>query len=298
MTVAAVDIGTNSVRLLIVDQAGRELERQMRITRLGQGVDVSGRLAPDAIARTVLVLEEFRASMERWQVDRIRAAATSAARDAANRQQFFDAVTRALGVAPELLSGEEEARLSFHGATADLGPQRGPFAILDIGGGSTEIAFGTRAPEAFVSLQLGCVRMSERHLRSDPPTPEQLSACAADVVARLAGVEDVVGVRRARQVIGLAGTVSALSAMNLGLTHYDAQRTHHSALRRDQVARLFERLSQVNLAERRELLVEPERASVIVGGALVLLTILQELEIRELLVSEHDILDGLAASIR
>jgi exopolyphosphatase/guanosine-5'-triphosphate,3'-diphosphate pyrophosphatase len=297
MNVAAIDIGTNSVRLLIADQDGREIERPMRITRLGQGVDVTGALAAEAIARTTHVVREYRAVLERYGVERIRATATSAARDASNSTEFFAEAERALGVRPELLSGDEEARLSFRGATADLQASAGPFLIMDIGGGSTELVLGTAEPDALVSLQLGCVRMTERHLKTDPPTDAELTACLADIRGNLLGVERALDPGRARRVIGLAGTVTALSAMQLGLTHYDAKRTHHSTLSRAEVEILFERLSRASAAERRRLLVEPERADVIVGGAAVLLTILRQLELTELLVSEHDILDGLIASL-
>lgn len=295
MHVAAVDIGTNSVRLLIAEQNGREIERQMRITRLGQGVDVTGALAPEAIARTTQVLSEYRSRIEHFGVQRVRATATSAARDAANSRHFFDAAERALGVRPELLSGDEEARLSFIGATAELSTQDGPFLIIDVGGGSTELVLGTTEPEALISLQLGCVRMTERHLKEDPPTMPELDACMADIRSQLGVVRATIDVRRVRRVIGLAGTVTALSALELGLSHHDTARTHHSTLTRLQVEAWFERLSRMDLAERRRILAEPQRADVIVGGAAVLLTLMRELDIAELLVSEHDILDGLVA---
>jgi exopolyphosphatase/guanosine-5'-triphosphate,3'-diphosphate pyrophosphatase len=295
--VAAVDIGTNSARMLITDGGGREIERPMRITRLGQGVDVTGALAPAAIERTVKVLAEYRALAVSQGVERFRAIATSAARDASNSALFFDAAERALGVRPELLSGEEEARLSFRGATADMPPAAGPFLIIDLGGGSTEVVLGEREPQALISLQMGCVRMTERHLKGNPPTPVELAACFADVEARLAGADVVIEARRARSVVGLAGTVTALSAMQLALPRYDATRTHHSKLTLPQVEALFQRVSQATLDERRALLVEPQRADVIVGGAAVLLGILRHFQLSELLVSEHDILDGLAATL-
>lgn len=294
--VAAVDIGSNSARLLIADETGRELARPMRITRLGEGVDVSGRLTDEAIARTAVVLAEFRALCERFAVSRVRATATSAARDASNSASFFAAAEAALGVRPELLSGEEEARLSFVGAVAGLSRADGPFFILDVGGGSTELVVGTDRPEALVSLQLGCRRMSERHLKSDPPSQAELSACLADCEATLSAAGEL-DVARARRVVGLAGTVTALSALQLGLTSYDATRTHHSRLTLAQVEQSFQELSRVNAGERRRLLAEPGRADVIVGGAAVLLTILRHFHVPELLVSEHDILDGLVASL-
>lgn len=294
--VAAVDIGTNSVRLLIADQHGSELERPMRITRLGQGVDVTGALAAEAIARTVAVLREYRDLCRRHGVQRLRATATSAARDASNSAEFFEQAEQALGVRPELLSGADEARLSFRGATADLPRAAGPFLIMDIGGGSTELVVGESEPEALVSLQLGCVRMTERHLKSDPPSAAELAACLADVESTL-GAAHGIDARRAKRVVGLAGTVTALSALELGLSRYDAQRTHHSTLTRAQVQASFGKLSAVPIVERRRLLVEPQRADVIVGGAAVLLGCLRHFDIDELLVSEHDILDGLAASL-
>jgi exopolyphosphatase/guanosine-5'-triphosphate,3'-diphosphate pyrophosphatase len=298
MNVAAVDIGTNSVRLLITDENGRELERTMRITRLGQGVDVSGSLRADAIARTVEVLARYGASMQRHDVERVRAVATSAARDAENSQAFFDAAENALGARPELLSGEEEASLSFRGATAGLAADEGPFLVVDIGGGSTEFVLGQTQPEALISVQMGCVRMAERHLKSDPPSSEQLGACLADVRRELGRVREVIDVRRARRMLGLAGTVTALAALRLGLDHYDAAKTHHSVLTRADVETAFARLSAATLEERRRLLAEPQRAQVIVGGAAVLVEILREFSMPELLVSEHDILDGLSASLR
>jgi exopolyphosphatase/guanosine-5'-triphosphate,3'-diphosphate pyrophosphatase len=295
---AAIDIGTNSVRLLVTDSNGLELERLMRMTRLGQGVDVTGMLAPEAIARTLNVLREYAARMQAHGVSRVRAVATSAARDARNGAEFFDAAERALGVRPELLTGDAEARCSFSGATVGLAAADGPFLVIDLGGGSTEFVLGTTQPEAAISLQMGCVRMTERHLHDDPPSSAQLAACVADVRRELARVRELIDVTKARTVIGLAGTVTALSAMQLGLSHYDAKRTHHSRLSATQVAALSARLVQARLVERRALLVEPARAEVIVGGAVVLATTMTELGLAELLVSERDILDGLAASLR
>jgi len=298
MNVAAIDIGTNSVRLLITDQQGAELERHMQITRLGQAVDVSGRLHPDAIARTVHVLSEYGALLRQHNVQRVRAAATSAARDAANSDEFFDAAERALGARPELLSGEEEALLSFRGATFGLDAAQGPFLVVDIGGGSSEFVLGSAAPEALISVPMGCVRMTERHLKSDPPSSEQLAACVADIRGLLAEVQRALPLDRARCMIGLAGTITTLASLQLGLRHYDPRRTHHSRLGRDQVEHLFERLRAVDVATRRTLLAEPKRAEVIVGGVAILVTVLREFDLRELMVSESDILDGLAASLR
>jgi exopolyphosphatase/guanosine-5'-triphosphate,3'-diphosphate pyrophosphatase len=298
MNVAAVDIGTNSVRLLITNPQAEQLERRMQITRLGQGVDVTGVLHPDAIARTLHVLSEYGALLKTHAVGRVRAAATSAARDAANSSEFFDAAERALGTRPELLSGEEEAQLSFRGATTGLEPAQGPFLVVDIGGGSTEFVLGSTAPEALISVPLGCVRMTERHLKSDPPTPEQLAACDADIQAVLVQVKRAVPVHQAKLMIGLAGTVTTLASLQLGLERYDPHQTHRARITRDQVELLFTRLCSVDVAARRRMLTEPKRAEVIVGGALVLRAILREFDRSELMASESDILDGLAASLR
>jgi exopolyphosphatase/guanosine-5'-triphosphate,3'-diphosphate pyrophosphatase len=298
MNVAAVDIGTNSVRLLITDRAGRELERHMQITRLGQGVDVAGALHPDAIARTLSVLGEYGALIQKHGVTRVRAAATSAARDAKNSAEFFDAAERALGTRPELLPGADEARFSFLGATTGLDPAQGPFLVVDIGGGSTEFVLGTHAPEQLISVDMGCVRMTERHLKSDPPTASELARCAEDVRALLAQVRAAVDVERMRCMVGLAGTITTLGALAQGLVRYDPAKTHHMRITRAQVEALVTKLSSLSVAERRQVMFEPKRAEVIVGGAMVLLTILRELDIPELMVSESDILDGLAASLR
>lgn len=298
MNVAAVDIGTNSVRVFVCDPAGRELERHMQITRLGQGVDAGGALHPDAIARTVAVLREYGALIRKHGVTRVRAAATSAARDASNRDAFFAEAEAALGYRPELLPGEEEAALSFRGATTGLDASAGPFLVVDIGGGSTEFVLGTSAPEALISVPLGCVRMTERHLKSDPPTQAELAACTADVRSVLATVERGVPVRRAHTLVGLAGTITSLASLDKGLKRYDPAQTHHSRLTRAAVERMFLQLTAANVAARRELLAEPKRAEVIVGGATVLHTLLQTFGFEELLVSETDILDGLAASLR
>jgi exopolyphosphatase/guanosine-5'-triphosphate,3'-diphosphate pyrophosphatase len=296
--VAAVDIGTNSIRLLITDGQGNTLAREMNITRLGQGVDKSGRLADEAIERSLAVLTEYGGLMRQHAVTRARATATSAARDAQNREQFFGPAERALGFMPECISGEEEATLSFQGATFGLDPALGPFLVVDIGGGSTEFILGTRAPEQLISVDMGCVRMSERHVHSDPPAQAELDALFADVRSILSKVRSTVDVARARRMVGLAGTVTALGYLELGLKHYDPAKSHHMSLSRASVERMFAQLSRLDDAGRRAVLAEPKRSGVIVSGAAVLLTILRELDIPELLISESDILDGLAASLR
>lgn len=299
MTVAAIDIGTNSVRLLIEDEHGQQLVRHMRITRLGQGVDETGVLHPDAIARTVAVLAEYRADLTRYAVERVRATATSAARDAKNSADFFAQAAAALGRMPELITGEEEARLSFRGATERLpGNHVGPYLVIDIGGGSTEFVLGERTPEALVSVPLGCVRMTERHLHHDPPNADELRACEEDVRRVLeAQVRPVIALARAQTVVGLAGTVTSLAMMALGLTEYDPTRSHGHRLERATVRALFQHLAEVDLETRRGMLVEQKRADVIVGGAAVLCAIMDAFEFDSLVVSEHDILDGLAAAV-
>jgi exopolyphosphatase/guanosine-5'-triphosphate,3'-diphosphate pyrophosphatase len=296
--VAGVDIGTNSVRVLITDEHGAELERHMQITRLGQGVDKTGRLHPDAIARTVSVLSEYGALLRKHRVQKIRAAATSAARDAENSADFFDAAERALSVRPELLSGDEEALLSFRGATTGVDAALGPFLVVDIGGGSTEFVLGASAPEALISVDMGCVRMTDRHLKSDPPTSAEVEACRADVIATLSRVKSAVPYQRARTMIGLAGTITSLGAMAKGLKRYDPRETHHMRITRSEVARLTSELCAKNVEQRRAVLLDPKRAEVIAGGAIVLSTLLEELDLTELMISESDILDGLAASLR
>jgi len=295
--VAAVDIGTNSVRLLIQEPTGQPLLREMYITRLGEGVDVANSLQPAAIERTVRVLASYGALIAQHSVSRVRAAATSAARDAHNREEFFDAAESALGSRPELLSGEDEAALSFQGATQGLAATAAPFLVIDIGGGSTEFVLGERTPAAAISVPLGCVRMTERHIATDPPDTAELDACAADVRSVLASVRARVDVAQAATVIGVAGTITSLAHLQQGCLRYAPELTHHSRLQRVAVELLCGRLAAAPLVPRRALLADPKRAEVIVAGAVILRTILQELAIPELVVSESDILDGLAASL-
>jgi exopolyphosphatase/guanosine-5'-triphosphate,3'-diphosphate pyrophosphatase len=297
---AAIDCGTNSTRLLIADQSGGTLERLMRITRLGQGVDARGRLAPEAVDRTVEVLREYRKVMDEHEVDRVRMTATSAARDAANRDEFFSAATEVIGVAPELLTGDQEAELSFRGAVGELDVAEGPFLVVDIGGGSTEFAVGSEAPTGTISLDIGCVRLTEKYLHHDPPRPEELSATLQVVETYL---EDVVRelpqVHDARRFVGLAGTVTTVAAVELGLAAYDRDRIHHFELTKAAVEDVFRTLATESRAERvANPGLEPERADVIVGGCCILVRIMRFFGFDTCLVSEADILDGLVASLR
>jgi len=302
---AGVDIGTNSTRLLVadVDGAGNDarltpLDRRMRITRLGQGVDATRRLHPEAVERTVEVLREYRGALDDLGVDRLRATATSAARDAANRDMFFGPATDVLGVTPELLTGDEEARLSFLGATSGLA-EPAPYLVVDIGGGSTEFVVGETAPTGQISVDIGCVRLTEQLLHSDPPAPEELSEAVTIVREHLADVDrELPAAREAATLIGLAGTVTTVAAIELGLPEYDADKIHHFRLTKEAAEDVFRTLATEPAAERRHNPgLEPGRVDVIVGGAVVLVTILRVLGFDEMLVSEADILDGLVRSL-
>lgn len=307
--VAAIDIGTNSVRLLVADVEGGAgaaprdakvvaIDRRMRITRLGQGVDRARVLAPDAISRTVAVLREYGAAIAEHGATRVRATATSAARDAANRDEFFAAAHDALGVTPELLTGDEEAALSFLGATADLDAPA-PYLVVDIGGGSTEFVVGTDSPQGLVSLDIGCVRVTEQFLHSDPPAPEELSNAVAVVRDLVAEVPRVIpGVLDAPTLVGLAGTVTTVAAIELGLAEYDPERIHHFRLSKAAAEEVFRTLATETAAQRAHNPgLERERVDVIVGGCAVLVGVLRVLGFDEMLVSEADILDGLVRSL-
>ncbi len=323
---AAIDCGSNSTRLLVVDPSGRPLVRLMHITRLGRGVDGERRLAPDAIARTVEVLDDYRAVMDDCGVARVKMTATSAARDARNRETFFSAAEAIVGVRPELLTGEEEGRLSFAGATAGLDGAGAPYLVADIGGGSTEVAVGPVSssgagrlePVAVRSLDMGCVRVTERWLAGDPPTARQLGAARRAVDEALVELsEQVPATRQAATLIGLAGTVAALAAIDQGLVldgrdpdgcdhvgrdlvgrERRRDRLHHYRLARSSVDALLADLAGRRAAERvARQGVEAGRADVIVGGALVLAAVMDHFGFDSCLTSEADILDGLVMSL-
>jgi exopolyphosphatase/guanosine-5'-triphosphate,3'-diphosphate pyrophosphatase len=274
----------------------------MTITRLGAGVDQTGALAPEAIARTLHALETYQGVIDAHGVVAVRAAATSAARDAANADTFFDGAERVLGVRPELLSGEEEGRLSYAGATADLDGEHGPFFVCDLGGGSTELVAGgpDGEPAATLSLDVGCVRVTERFFDSDPPTPDALSRARAHIGELVDGARrSLPGLAAPRVMIGLAGTVSALVTLSLGLDQYDREKLHHAHLSRASVEESLQLLAAIPASERRRRPgIEPGRADVIVGGALVLAVVMESFGHEELIYSESDILDGLAADLR
>lgn len=300
--VAAVDCGTNSTRLLVADGHGRTLERQMRITRLGEGVDGQRRLSGEAIGRTVSALHDFRDIMRRLSVSKGRLVATSAVRDAANRFEFLEAAAEATGLVPELLTGVEEGRLSLAGAVGELDPASGPFLVVDIGGGSTELVMG-RSPDdpeiVAVSLQLGCVRIMERFLHSDPPTQEELAEAESEIARTL----DAIILERprligARCLVGLAGTVSTLAALRLGLAEYDREQIHHAVLTAADVENWYRTLaSEIAAARLDRAGMELGREDVIVGGAMMLDAVMRRFGFNECLVSESDILDGMVAGL-
>ena len=298
MRMAAIDCGTNSTRLLVSEDGTQALERRARVTRLGQGVDATGRLAPEALQRTLSVLEEYRGVLDALDVKRVRATATSAVRDAANRDEFLDPAEALVGARPEVLSGEEEGRLTFAGATAGLDRGDGPFLVLDIGGGSTELVVGTEEQAGIASVDMGCVRVTERFLHADPPLPEELSQAISVLHAYLEDVKrDVPAVKEAATLVGVAGTVTTMAAVEIGLVHYDPDRIQHFVLTRAAAEDVFRTLA----TEPRELRrhnpgLEEDRVDVIVGGAAILVTVMRHFGFDECVVSESDLLDGLVLS--
>ncbi|MER6230846.1 Ppx/GppA phosphatase family protein [Streptomyces sp. NPDC001616] len=308
--VAAVDCGTNSIRLLVADVDPAtgdctELDRRMRIVRLGQGVDRTGRLAPEALERTFDACRDYAAAIKELGAERIRFVATSASRDAENSDTFVRGVQEILGVEPEVVTGDLEAQLSFDGATKELvgaDHLEKPYLVVDIGGGSTEFVVGDERVRAARSVDIGCVRMTERHLVLDgavvdPPTPDRIAAIRADVAAALDLVEETVPISSAATLVGLAGTVTTVAAMALGLEEYDSEAIHHSRVSVERVRELTERLLASTHEERAAIpAMHPGRVDVIASGALVLLAVMERAGAREVVVSEHDILDGIAWS--
>jgi exopolyphosphatase / guanosine-5'-triphosphate,3'-diphosphate pyrophosphatase len=308
--VAAVDCGTNSIRLLIADISGgllRDVHRETRIVRLGQGVDATGQFAPEAIARTRAALADYAELLKAHNVERARMVATSAARDVANRDDFFAMTADVLGaVIPgavaEVITGAQEAELSFRGAVGELDSAGAPFVVVDLGGGSTEIVLGREAVTASYSADIGCVRLTERCLHSDPPTPQEVAAARQVVAEKLDEALRVVPVESARTWVGLAGTMTTLSALAHHLTTYDAAAIHLSRVPGGDLLAVCDRLIGMTRSERAALPpMHPGRVDVIGGGAIVVQELARELRARagidELTVSEHDILDGIALSI-
>jgi exopolyphosphatase/guanosine-5'-triphosphate,3'-diphosphate pyrophosphatase len=317
MRVAAIDCGTNSVRLLIADvltgAADDELadiERRMEIVRLGQGVDRTGRLAPEALERTFAAMRAYRKLIDQHGATATRVVATSATRDAANRQEFADGVREIFGVDPEVVTGAEEAELSFTGATKGLlrlspetevpqGPLP-PYLVVDIGGGSTEFVVGSEHVDGALSVDIGCVRLTERHLRDagDPPDARALEAVVADIEAALDRVAEAVPVQRAHTLVGLAGSVTTVAGIALGLPAYDSERIHHSRITSEQVHEVTRRLLAMTHGERAAIpVMHPGRVDVIGVGSLILDRIVRRFAFPQVVVSEHDILDGIAYSL-
>ncbi|MCD7441630.1 Ppx/GppA family phosphatase [Streptomyces lincolnensis] len=309
--VAAVDCGTNSIRLLVADadpETGElvDLDRRMTIVRLGQGVDRTGRLAPEALERTFAACREYAAVIKEHGAERLRFVATSASRDAENRDEFVRGVLDILGVEPEVITGDREAEFSFTGATKELTGRDDlakPYLVVDIGGGSTEFVVGDERVRAARSVDVGCVRMTERHLVqdgvvTDPPTEAQVAAMRADIEAALDLAERTVPLREAHTLVGLAGSVTTLSAIAQDLPAYDSTAIHHSRIPCATVREITHRLLHSTHAERAAVpSMHPGRVDVIAAGALVLLSIMERIGAEEVVVSEHDILDGIAWSV-
>ncbi|MFJ7208770.1 exopolyphosphatase [Streptomyces sp. NPDC098789] len=308
--VAGIDCGTNSIRLLVADcdpETGEliELDRRMIVVRLGQGVDRTGRLAPEALERTFAACREYAAVIEELGAERIRFVATSASRDAENRDEFVRGVVDILGVEPEVISGDQEAEFSFTGATKELTGRDDlakPYLVVDIGGGSTEFVVGEEHVRAARSVDVGCVRMTERHLVvdgvvTDPPTEAQVAAVRADIEAALDLAAETVPLGEARTLVGLAGSVTTVAGIALGLAEYDSAAIHHSRISYEAVREVSERMLTLTHAERASIgVMHPGRVDVIGAGALILRAIMERTGAKEVVVSEHDILDGIAWS--
>ncbi len=306
MRVAGLDCGTNSLRLLIADVQPdgtlRDVVREMRVVRLGEGVDRTGELSPAALGRTFAVLREYAGQCRDLGAERVRMVATSATRDARNRADFTGGVRDVLGVDPEVITGDEEAALSFAGATGDLRGRADlaePYLVVDIGGGSTEfILGGLLGPVASCSVDIGCVRMTERHIRSDPPAPGELKAAEADIAAAIAAAGRTVDLSATRTLVAVAGTATTVTALSLGLPEYDADRIHLSAISLDEVERVYADLARMDSDERAALgAMHPGRVDVIVAGALILREVVRAAGTGGMVAGEHDILDGIALSL-
>lgn len=299
--VAAIDCGTNSIRLLIAEVPERgplvEIVREMRIVRLGEGVDRTGEFAPEALARTFAACEEYAALIAEHGVISVRFVATSASRDVSNRDAFVQGVQQRLGITPEVISGTEEAELSFLGAVRGLPELPSPVLVVDIGGGSTEFVLGELGRDdilASISTDIGCVRMTERHLRADPPTADQIEAVERDLAAAFDTAQEAVDFAKAQSVVGVAGTVTTVSAMALDLPAYDPLAIHGSTLSGPQIEQVASRLLSMSRAEREQLpFMHPGRVDVIGGGAMILRELARRVSPAPVVVSEHDILDGI-----
>ena len=301
MRVAAIDCGTNSIRLLIADVQGdnfREVIRDMEIVRLGQGVDQTGEFHPDAIARTLTAVDKFANEIARRGVEKIRFCATSATRDAKNRDLFIEGVKARLGVAPEVITGEEEAALSFAGATKDLPDSIAPYLVIDIGGGSTEFVLGSQKVAQAKSVNIGCVRMSERHFKSDPATQSEIESARKDIQSAINQASHVVDIKAAKSLIAVAGTATTVAAAALELPVYDRYAIHLSRISAEQTHEVSERFLKLTRKERAALgYMHPGRVDVIGAGSLVLSEIVKAVGAKEFIACESDILDGIAFSL-
>ena len=301
MRVAAIDCGTNSIRLLVADIDGsnfREVVRNMEIVRLGQGVDETGQFHPEAIARTLAAVDKFAAEIAKRGVEKIRFCATSATRDATNRHLFVDGVRQRLGIELEVISGDEEAALSFAGAIKDLAPSNGPFLVVDIGGGSTEFVFGTSTVEAARSVNIGCVRMTERHFDSDPVTAAQIELARTDIQAAIAQAAAIVPITQAKTLVAVAGTATTVAAAALNLPEYDRYAIHLSKISAQQTHDAATMFATKTREQRLSLgYMHPGRVDVIAAGSLVLSEIMKATGAAEFVASESDILDGMAFSL-
>ena len=298
MRVAAIDCGTNSIRLLIADISGnnfREVFRTMEIVRLGQGVDETGQFHPDAIARTLAEVDLFAGEIAKRGVERIRFCATSATRDATNRDLFINGVKDRLGLIPEVIPGSEEAALSFLGATRELIGHEAPYLVIDIGGGSTEFVIGNQEVTSAMSVNIGCVRMSERHFKSDPPSKSEIAAVNADIDAAISQASAVVPITQAKTVIAVAGTATTVAAAALGLNEYDRYAIHLSQISLKQVQEVSDFFLSLDRESRSNLgYMHPGRVDVIAAGSLVLRKALEATGATGFIASESDILDGMA----
>ena len=301
MRVAAIDCGTNSIRLLIADIDGtnfREVIRLMEVVRLGQGVDKTGQFHPDAIARTLAAVDLFAVEIAKRGVEKIRFCATSATRDATNRDLFIEGVFERLGIRPEVISGDEEARLSFMGATKDLPASDGPFLVIDIGGGSTEFVFGTDSVEAAKSVNIGCVRMFERHFTQDPAGAQEIEDARSDIQEAIKVAASIVPITKAKTLIAVAGTATTVAAAALELGEYDRHSIHLSRISAEKTHLASQRFLSMTREERLALgYMHPGRVDVIAAGSLVLSEIMKATGAKEFIACESDILDGMAWSI-
>ena len=301
MRVGVVDCGTNSIRLLIADIEGnnfREVTRQMQVVRLGQGVDETNQFHPDAISRTFAAVDLYAAEIARRGVEKLRFCATSATRDALNRAIFVDGVKERLGIEPEVISGEEEARLSFAGATREFNKADAPFLVVDIGGGSTEFVLGSDSVDSAISVNIGCVRMTERHFQSDPPTHDEIAIARRDIQNAIDIAYASVDIKSAKTLVAVAGTATTVAAAALDLSEYDRYAIHLSHISADQVHSTSNRFLTMTRDERAALgYMHPGRVDVIGAGSLVLSEIMKATGAKEFVASENDILDGMAWSL-